>query len=257
MSGPARISGSRGSALLLVLWLSLLLAAILLAVTVLAQGQVRTARVELEQTRTREVLRSALDVAAFDTALIGRTALSEFPRLIMVGGEGVLVDLAPAQSRLDINMANDEDWVVLWVRLGETPQTARRLADTILDWRDPDDRPREFGLEDATGDTRPMNRPFSSVEELSRVRGITHQRLACLRPYVTAEALTLDGMRAAFQASINRPGRSVESMTGLALFAEGQDRPYEWVSFGEDLSEATGCGDGPTTALDTQPDAWH
>ena len=272
MSGPARISGSRGSALLLVLWLSLLLAAILLAVTVLAQGQVRTARVELEQTRTREVLRSALDVAAFDTALIGRTALSEFPRLIMVGGEGVLVDLAPAQSRLDINMANDEDWVVLWVRLGETPQTARRLADTILDWRDPDDRPREFGLEDATGDTRPMNRPFSSVEELSRVRGITHQRLACLRPYVTAlggtrlpeldslqgaEALTMDGMRAAFQASINRPGRSVESMTGLALFAEGQDRPYEWVSCGEDLSEATGCGDGPTTALDTQPDAWH
>ena len=75
MSGVARISRSRGSALLLVLWLSLLLATILLAVAVLVQAQVRAARSEVDDTRTREILRSALDVAAFDTALIGRTAL--------------------------------------------------------------------------------------------------------------------------------------------------------------------------------------
>jgi general secretion pathway protein K len=272
MSGVARISRSRGSALLLVLWLSLLLATILLAVAVLVQAQVRAARSEVDDTRTREILRSALDVAAFDTALIGRTALSEFPRTISVAGQRVTVDLSPSQDMLDINLANDEDWIALWVRLGEPEAEARRLADLILDWRDPDDQPRAFGFEGGDGERRTMNRAFSSVEELSRVTGVTPRRLACVRPFVTAlggtrlpefddlqgaQALTMDGMRTAFRARMAGPGGRTESMTGLALFAAEQDRPFEWVSFGVDRPYSDACGQAPTTALDTQPDAWH
>ena len=272
MSGHARISRTRGSALLLVLWLSLLLSAILLAVVVLAQAQIRAARHEVEAARTQEILRSALDVAAFDTALIGRTALSEFPRSIRIADQMVTVDLSPSQALLDINMANDEDWIALWVRLGETEAQARQLADHILDWRDPDDQPRPFGFEGSAGEHSTLNRPFSSVEELSRVEGVSPQRLACARPYVTAlggtrlpelddlqgvEARTMDGLRAVFRARIAGPAGRVESMTGLALFAEGQDRPFEWVSFGVDRPYSDACGQAGTTALDTQPDAWH
>ncbi len=272
MPGRGRISRTRGSALLLVLWLSLLLATILLAVTVLAQAQIRAARHEVDTARTREILRSALDIAAFDTALIGRTALSDFPRTITVAGQSVLVDLSPSQGLLDINLANDEDWTALWVQLGETEPRARQLADHILDWRDPDDLPREFGFEGGTGDRQTLNRPFSSVEELARVEGVTPDRLACVRPYVTAlgatrlpelddlqgvEALTMDGMRAVFRARITRAGGRMDSMTGLALFAQGQDRPFEWVSFGVDRPISDACGQAGTSALDTQPDAWH
>ncbi|WP_203292331.1 type II secretion system protein GspK [Maricaulis parjimensis] len=257
---------------MIVLWLSLLLSVILLAVTVLVQSQIRVARFEREAAQTREILRSALDIAAFDTALIGRTALAEFPRTISVAGQTVLVDLSPSQTLLDINLANDEDWMALWIRLGESETAARRLADHILDWRDPDTLPRALGFEGSDGDHAPQNRPFVSVEELGRVAGVNPQRLACVRPYVTAlgatrmpelddlqgaEALTMDGMRTVFRARVTGRGGRVESMTGLALFARGQDRPFEWVSFGVDRPLSGSCGEEAMSALDTQPDAWH
>jgi general secretion pathway protein K len=258
---PARNPGSeRGAALLIVLWLSVLLATILLAVSVLVQAQLRGARIDRERLQSDEVLMSAMDVVAFDTALIGRTALQDLPRTIRVGESSVTVSLAPAHHILDINMANDEDWQALFIRTGESPAVARRLADRILDWRDPDTTPRDFGLETnpSQGNAVAMNgnRPFLSVGELIQVRGMTQAKLACLRPHLTAlggtplpelddlagrESGTMDGARVAFSATRRRPNGVVDEMTALALFREQHRRPFHWVSFGDDRPPRGEC----------------
>lgn len=260
--GPSSRS-ERGAALLMVLWLSVLLSVLMLGVAALAQSQLRTARIGEQRLHSDEALQSALDIVAFDMALVGRTALNDLPRTVTVGEHRVLVSMAGAQRALDINMANDEDWIALFTRLGEDPAVARRLADQILDWRDTDTAPREFGYERLTPSQgvsdSPQNRPFLSVGELGRVRGITTARLNCLRPYVTAigatrppaldnlqgrDAATMDGLRVALRAELRRPNGIVDRRTALALFREEQRRPYHWVSFGDDRPEAGHCQTG-------------
>ena len=178
-----------GSALLLVLWISLFLALVLAAVAALVQSRLRVAGLERSALLADEALLSALDVAAFDIALTGPVGLSDLPRTIRIGGQDIAVTLGPSQALLDINMADADQWSALLVRLGTPEDQAAQLADHILDWRDNDIRPRARGGEaDAYADGAgqpPANRPFLDVRELRHVRGVTPDLLDCLAPYVT------------------------------------------------------------------------
>lgn len=251
-----------GSALLIVLWLSLLLSTILLATAVIVQTQLAAARQARTTVASDEVLRSALDIAAFDLALAGRPGLGDFPRTISIGDQSVTVRVRPPRATLDINLANDDDWIALFTQLGETPQDARRFADRILDWRDADAIPRAYGDEGRSGNHggdggQVANRPFVSVAELAMVRGISVARMNCLRPYLTvlggtppprletvagADAATADGMRVAFEARLMSSDDRVETLTGLALYRAAHRRPFEWVSFGDDAPQFDRCG---------------
>lgn len=265
MISARRQNGQTGSAIIFVLWMSVLLAIILAGVMAMTQTELRLAAGRRTLLADREAMLSALDLVAFDTALVGRSYIASLPRDVEVDGVVVRVGLAPAQTLLDINMANDEAWIALFVALGEPEFAARRLADQILDWRDNDDTRREQGAERAdypAGSLKsPENRPFISVAELIQVRDMTPQRLACAAPFLTvfggtpageADALaldlaaTMDGVRVAYQARLRRRDGAVTDLTALALFGADQHRPFNWVAF--PVEEFTGGCDPANSA---------
>jgi general secretion pathway protein K len=250
MSSTRRQSGQTGSALIFVLWMSVLLAIILAGVMAMTQTELRLAAGRRALLADREALLSALDLVAFDTALVGRSYVASLPRDLEIDGVVIRVGLAPSQTLLDINMANDEAWIALFTFLGEPEFAARRLADQILDWRDNDDTAREQGAErddyPAGSVKSPENRPFMSVAELIQVRDMTPQRLACAAPYLTVFGGTpegeldaadldlgasMDGVRVAFQARLVRSDGGRTDMTALALFGSNPRRPFDWVAF--------------------------
>jgi general secretion pathway protein K len=252
-----------GAAIVFVLWMSVLLAVLLAGTAALVQTQLRMVSSRRDAFVRDESLMSALDIVAFDTALVGRTYISSLPRTVDINGFSVSVRLAPTHARLDINMANDEDWVSLFTFLGESDAASERLAEQILDWRDGDTQSRENGAEaedyPAGGGKQPGNRPFFSVGELIQVRDMTAQRLACLSPYVTVfggtadpvldnlgdQADSMEGVRVAYRAELQRPDGRSAHLTGVARFGSSGRRPFEWVGFIDDSNELPPClGDG-------------
>ncbi len=250
----------RGSALIFVLWTSGLLAALLLAVTALVHVHMRTASAAQGELTANSVLRSALEVAAFDIATGGRTQLASLPTTLQMGEHAVTVRLAQAQHLLDVNMADQQQLSALFEQLGESEPAAARLADEILDWRDSDDRVRALGAEAteyaARGEEAPQNRPFVSIEEVGAVLSVTPRRLACLAPFVTvlggtpppardsgrfAATSEIEGMRVALEASLTLPSGHRRSMVGLAAFRVRPDSPYQWIAFGEDSLQTERC----------------
>lgn len=86
----------------------------------------------------------------------------------------------------------DEQQVEVLVRLLQALRLPENVAYAIADWMDADDLPlNEHGVESAyyAGLASPYlaaNHPIVSVNELLRVKGVTPQLVATLRPYVTA-----------------------------------------------------------------------
>ena len=260
MGIPPEHNRQSGSAIVFVLWMSVLLAVILAGAMAMTQTELRLGAGRRAMLADRETLLSALDLVAFDTALVGRSYIASLPRTVTVSGTPVRVSLAPAQTRLDINMANDESWMALLAALGEPEITAQRLTDQILDWRDNDELRRDQGAE--RGDyppgsrKRPENRPFISVAELIQVLDMTSEKLACLAPYLTVlggtpggelelvaddVASSMDGVRIAFQADIIRPDGGASSLAALALFGANRHRPFDWVAFPVERYNPGGC----------------
>lgn len=72
-------------------------------------------------------------------------------------------------------------------------ETARRLADEIGDFRDPDDDPQSNGIGERAQYRQaglawgPANRPFVDVEEVARLPSVTPALLARLRPLLTVQ----------------------------------------------------------------------
>lgn len=268
MTHPGVRSGracDRGSALIFVLWLSAILAAILLAVTALAHNHMRLAAAERDVLARNTALRSALEVVAYDIAQMGRSHLAALPVSVEVGDYVIVVGPGAGQQRLDINMANDADLQALFVRLGESETMAQTLSDQILDWRDTDDRARARGAEAAAYQARPadrpQNRPFQSVEELAHVLAMTPRRFACYAPFFTVLGGTpapardsdrfgpdtrIDGMRVSLRAELVDAAGRRHALTGLAEFETAPDRPFLWVAFGEDRLHNLTCPQGET-----------
>ncbi|WP_323760980.1 hypothetical protein [Maricaulis sp.] len=256
----AETGRDRGSALIYVLWTSSFLAAALLTVTALVHVHIRTASAAQGELTANSILRSALEVAAFDISTGGRAFLASLPTTLQLGEHTVTVQLAPAQRLLDINMADQSQLSALFRQLGESEQAATRLADEILDWRDSDDRVRPMGAEASEYAARrqqaPHNRPFVSVEEVGDVLSVTPRRLACLAPFVTvlggtpppardsgrfAATTDMDGARVALEARLTLPSGHRRTMVGLATFRIRPDVPYQWIAFGEDSLQVEGC----------------
>jgi len=257
----------RGSAIVFVLWISVLLALLLAGASALVQTELRLAGNRRDVLQRDASLMSALDLVAFDTALVGRSYISSLPRSVQINDESVTVRLAPSHQKLDINMANDEDWIALFTYLGESEGASLRLADQILDWRDNDTNRRDQGAEaedyPAGGDKTPANRAFISVGELIQVRDMTRQRLSCLSPYVTVfggtpdpvltligddQSNSMEGVRVSFLAEQEREGGHIDRLTGLALFGSNSRRPFEWVGFVEEENALSGCLNDTETA---------
>jgi general secretion pathway protein K len=199
MTAPC--SNMRGTALILVLWLIVLLTSVIGAFALLARIESMQGRVLV-----RGLVASGAARAGVEYALT-RVALSD-PRLKWrpdgrayrwrYGDADVEVQMTDESGKVDLNQADAQMLAALIQRVASSerggrmdPSQAARLAAAIIDWRDPDPLTQPAGGgEDADYASAGLpygakDADFESVAELEQVIGFTPQLYARLEPYLT------------------------------------------------------------------------
>ncbi|MEE4379662.1 MAG: hypothetical protein V2J55_19415 [Candidatus Competibacteraceae bacterium] len=103
------------------------------------------------------------------------------------------INATDAGGKVDLNRADRNLLGGLLQHAGVAEDALDSVLDAIEDWRDPDDLPRLNGAESAAYQAAgraagPTNMPFTSVEELQQVLGITAAVYHKLAPWLTVHA---------------------------------------------------------------------
>ncbi len=184
----------RGAALILVLWLTALLAALIGAFAM-------TARTEYLQGRTlgsglvaAQAARAGLEYAATRVSLPDprlQWLADGRPYRWRLGDAEVEVRIVDESGKLDLNAAEAASLAALIRVAGAEPQQAEALAAAIVDWRDTDDMTQaQGGAEDPQYAAAGLawgakDAPFETVAEVEQVLGMTPVLYARLAPHLT------------------------------------------------------------------------
>ncbi len=198
VSGEHRLPSDRpavpdaGVALLTVLWFLVAMSGLAVGLAELGRATAYAGRNAVRAIETRAAMASAVDIAA---ATLWRGLLPIDGRLAWRQGPlAMTVSVVPESGKIDLNAASDELIEALATvaveSLDRDPVEATRLADAILDWRDPDGEQRLAGAEaaayaEAARVGRPHDGPFRFVAELRGVLGVDQALEAVLGPAVT------------------------------------------------------------------------
>ena len=185
---------TRGAALILVLWLTALLAALIGAFAM-------TARTEYLQGRTlgsglvaAQAARAGLEYAATRVSVPDpqlQWLPDGRPYRWRLGGVEIEVRIVDESGKVDLNAAEPASLSALMRVAGAEPAQADALAAAIVDWRDVDDLTQaQGGAEDpqyaAAGlDWGAKDAPFETVAEVEQVLGMTPALYARLAPHLT------------------------------------------------------------------------
>ena len=184
----------RGAALILVLWLTALLAALIGAFAM-------TARTEYLQGRTlgsglvaAQAARAGLEYAATRVSLPDprlQWLADGRPYRWRLGDAEVEVRIVDESGKLDLNAAEAASLAALIRVAGAEPQQAEARAAAIVDWRDTDDMTQaQGGAEDPQYAAAGLawgakDAPFETVAEVEQVLGMTPVLYARLAPHLT------------------------------------------------------------------------
>lgn len=195
MHMPAR---ARGVALVLVMWITALMAILLGSFALIARTENLEARHMFDMTTARYDALAGIERAVFELrnpdvnarwAADGRAY--EFP----YEGALVHVEITNESGKIDLNVADSTILIPLFQSVGVDPAQAEALSDAIQDWRDADDIPRPHGAEAAQYaqaglDYGPTNRPFQVVSEVQQVLGMTYEIYRRIEPAITVYSNT-------------------------------------------------------------------
>jgi general secretion pathway protein K len=177
------MSSRRGSALLMVLWLSAALSAIAFSVSMTVRTEIGRAETSLEGLRAYYMACGAADRAVnYMTYGTGPRGPDGRPRfwepgialipMVFPGGEA-MVEVIPESSRLNVNRASLEELFKLLAVLGLPPEEATRAAAAIVHWRAGGGGPLDQMYLSGTPSFRAPHASFEQIEELMSVAGIT------------------------------------------------------------------------------------
>ncbi len=170
--------GTRGSALLMVLWLTAALSAIGLAVANNVRAETERTATNVDDAKSYFVARGAIERAALhvlwgrDYHIAGDPSMDlSFP------SAEVHVDIVPEASKLSLNGSPPEDLLRLLIALGTPEDRATEIVAAIVDWRTPPN-PLQPSLFDAyylslSPSFLPRHASFAENEEVLLVRGMT------------------------------------------------------------------------------------
>jgi general secretion pathway protein K len=179
-------SAVRGSALIAVLWVLLLLAALVAIVTATSRTEIERTRGLAQSAHTRARLESALAQVLVDLAtpdLTRQGALGGSARTIQLEGSPIQVTVSEETENLNLNTADAARLASYFAARGSVATQAASLAARITDWRDRDDEERAGGAE-ALSYSRahrsygPRNAPFETLSELTQVLGFDRASVA-------------------------------------------------------------------------------
>ena len=184
----------RGAALVLVLWLIVLLTALVGAFVLNARVEAMQGSIQRGSAEATEVARAGMEYAL--ARLQGSDPRSRWHsdgRSYRWNFNGAAVELKirDESGKVDLNQADFEMLEKLLRSAGGNPLLARQLAAAIIDWRDADELPQPGGGAEnpayaAAGlGYGPANAPFTTVDELRRVLGMTPELYRKLLPDVT------------------------------------------------------------------------
>lgn len=168
----------RGSALLMVLWLTAALAAIGLAVASNVRGETERTETNVDDAKSYFVARGAIERAALHIMWGGDYHVNNDPSMnLAFPGADVHVDIVPEASKLDLNASRPDELLRLLMALGTPEEPATEIAEAIVDWRTPVDplRPSPFDAFylSQSPSFLPRHASFLENEDLLLVKGIT------------------------------------------------------------------------------------
>jgi general secretion pathway protein K len=192
----ARGRAERGIALVMVLWLTVLIAVIGSSFAYSMRGEALAARNTMSLAQARAAADGAVERTFFELSRPRVTQeggwLADGQPHAWTDGDIELTAVATDESaRIDLNSAAEPLLKGLLQNVGGLDSdTAQRTLEAILDWRDIDDLRRPNGAEapdyqSAGSKYVPTNSPFESVGELLRVLGVTPALTARIVPSLT------------------------------------------------------------------------
>ena len=182
----------QGFALILVIWSLVLLTSIATGFAYAVRHETRVASDLADLARAEAAAAAALRYAVLAVTTGDaeeRWAADAQTHEIPWPEATIEVRVRAESGRIDLNRAPRELLLGLFEQLlPEADHPA--LADAIIDWRDPDERPEPAGAEEmdyarAGYAYTPPNRPFVTVNELSQVMGFDDKTVAAVNPYLT------------------------------------------------------------------------
>jgi general secretion pathway protein K len=150
------------------------------------------------------------------------------------------ISIVDERGKVPINLLDEETATALFETSGLSGDSLRIARDSILDWIDDDDEPREDGAERGYYRSQgivPRNGPLQTIEELGRVRGIDATLVERLRPLVTTDfgsgsfdarfaqplaIAIMSGTTSPTPESIARAREASGQVTALGFIEEGQ-----------------------------------
>jgi general secretion pathway protein K len=207
-----RIGHGRGIALVLVLWVIALLTVMALGLTAAQRTESTLTANALDGARFRAAADAGIAYAvlhllappALDLHAASATDAEGQPQEWLPDGSArpwtfaevpLAISVSNEASRIDLNRADANVLKALLMVLGVPEDKAAALADRILDWRDEDDLVGLNGAEDSNYAAEGLpygakDGPFTSVEELRQVLGVTPDLYARLAPELTVDSGT-------------------------------------------------------------------
>lgn len=233
-------NNSRGIALVIVLWVSALLAVIAGGFVSATSGESRIARNLVENAKSEALADAGINLAILKLLEpAGETAWRHDGTVqdVTVAGGQVAIMIEDEGGKVDLNHAPDEILRGVFASAGIGSDELDAIVDAVIDWRDTDNLRRLNGAEDS--DYRAADRaygakdrPFEVLDELLHVLGMTPEIYAKAQPALTVYSgqAGIDFNTAPRQALLALPGvgvddvetflaaRAVDDTTAITLF---------------------------------------
>ncbi|HVF35774.1 MAG TPA: hypothetical protein VND91_10670 [Candidatus Saccharimonadia bacterium] len=206
------MTGQRGIAFVIVLWVMALLAVLLGSFVVIARTENLQTRHLFDTTQARYAAEAGISRASYELRRSdplarwvpdGRVYELEFD------GAKIKVEITDESGKIDINAADEITLLALFQTIGALEAAdAQKLVDAVMDFRDPDDLVRPYGAEDDDYEAAglaygALDQNFAMPEELQQVIGMSYELFEKLEPHITTFGLT------------NRPNPAFASATVL------------------------------------------
>lgn len=218
-AAPTIAASTRGIALVAVLWMVAALTILVSGVLYSVRVDTRVAAGHYESARAAALLDGALRLAAAELAATPNVPVRPLQLIYKVGEAEIAVDVAVASGFINLNTAPETLLTDLFTHAAALPpDQAAALAQSVIDWRDPDEDRSPVGAERADYEARglayaPRNEHYRRPDDAGQVLGVVAGVYDSIRDLVTTAGEGGDGL-------VN-PWAASEAV--LAVLAQGDE----------------------------------
>lgn len=179
-----------GFVLIAVLSVLAILSVIVVALLGMSRDSVDAALLSSHETRQKALLQSGLSLAAYELFQLGLAPGQVDGQQLRFDEGSLELTVTTDASKVDLNASGKDLLAAAYVAAGLTAMSPKAFAGRVIDWRDADDKPEEYGAERSFYDEAklgfgPRNAAFRSVDDLRWVAGVSAADVRALRPFLT------------------------------------------------------------------------